>query len=585
MKILIKSFLAFLITLAYSNFSFSGDVVAWKFKTSGIIYSTPLIVNDIVYIGSADSLFYALNINDGTKIWSYKSGNQIFSTAAYSNNIICFESGNVLYGLNSDGSEKWKLTITEGSVTNHYDDWDYFHSSPVIADSIAYVGSQRGQLIGVNIFTGNEVLRINTGDNGIGIRVKPAIYDNKIYFGECSGKFYCYNIDTGEKVWEYNTNPEKLWQDPAILTNPVIKEGIVYFGGRHCHLYGLDALTGKKTWWYSDPNNMWILGGPSISDSLLFMGSSNQQLLHFFNLNSHKLLQRKKFDGRIFGTPFVDGKYVFFGTGMEINDKIGSVFAVDKASGELVNRFQIGAQVHSSPIINGNKIIFGCKDGYVYALDKEEMLNCEHPESGFSEEGEINLGELKQDTSITISVANPSNVADSVSFTLSGYRITGSILNLDPKELYLPPHSLSNISLTIKASLLSSNNYYINLSMIRHFYINPAAQVINKKINFTVPQVTSISGLANTFSFFLSQNFPNPFNPSTKIKYSVGKGGEVELKVFNLIGKEMTTLVSEYKNAGNYEVIFNAEKFPSGIYYCRLTAGDFISVTKMVVIK
>ena len=103
----------------------------------------------------------------------------------------------------------------------------------------------------------------------------------KYTFGECSGKFYCYDINTRkEKVWQYDTNPEKLWQDPAILTDPVIKDDIVYFGGRHCHLYGLDAQTGKKVWWYSDPNNMWILGGPAVSDSLLFMGSSNQQLLH-----------------------------------------------------------------------------------------------------------------------------------------------------------------------------------------------------------------------------------------------------------------------------------------------------------------
>ncbi|MFZ0455772.1 MAG: PQQ-binding-like beta-propeller repeat protein [Ignavibacteriaceae bacterium] len=585
MNIIIRSLLTFLTLLIFSNLSFSGDVVSWKFRTSGIIYSTPLIINDIVYIGSADSSFYAINISDGSKIWSYKSGNQIFSSAAYSNNIICFESGNVLYGLNTDGSEKWKVTIAEGSVTNHYDDWDYFHSSPVISDSVAYAGSQRGQLIGVNIFSGKEVLRINTGDNGIGIRVKPAVHDKKIYFGECSGKFYCYNIDTGEKVWEYNTNPEKLWQDPAILTNPVIKDGIVYFGGRHCHLYGLDVLTGKKIWWYSDPNNMWILGGPAISDSLLYIGSSNQKIVHSFNLGLKKLLWKKNFDGRIFGTPFADSENIFFGTGMEINDKIGSIYAINKISGELVNRFFIGAQVHSSPVINGNKIIFGCKDGYVYALDKEKMLNCEHPESGFSEEGEINLGELKQDTTIKISVTNSSNVADSVSFTLYGSRIAGSILNLDSRELNLPPHSQSNILLTIKASLLNANNYLINLSMIRHFYINPAAQVVIKKINFTVPKITSISGSGNSFSFFLSQNFPNPFNPSTKIKYSVGKAGGVEIKVFNLIGKEMATLVSGYKNAGNYEVIFSAEKFPSGIYYYRLTAGDFVSVKKLAVIK
>lgn len=585
MNIMIKSFLVFLLAIILSNKSFSNDIISWKFKTGGAVYSTPLIIDDVVYIGSTDSSFYAVDIESGTEVWSYKSGNRIFSTAAFSGNIICFESGNVLYGLDTSGSEKWKVTISEGSVTNQYDDWDYFHSSPIIVDGIAYVGSQRGQVIGVNIFTGTEVLRINTGDSGIGIRVKPAIYDNKIYFGECSGKFYCYNIDTGEKVWEYDTNPETLWQDPAILTNPVVKDSIVYFGGRHCHMYALDAFTGAKIWWYSDPNNMWILGGPAISDTLLFMGSSNQQLLHSFSLSSRKLLWKKKFDGRIFGTPFVDGENVFFGTGKEKSDEIGSVFAVDRTSGEIVNCYIIGAQVHSSPVINGNKIIFGCKDGYVYALDKEKMLSCEHPESGFLEEGEIDLGELKQDTTITICVTNPSAVADSVSFSLLSPGIAATKLALSTDELYLPPQSEHNIMLTIKASLLNARNYTINLSMIRHYYMNPISKKVSKNIKFTVPQITSVSEKETPFSFFLSQNFPNPFNPSTKIKYSVGNPGKVELKVFNILGEVMATLVDEYKNAGNYEATLNAVEFPSGIYYYRLKAGGFTSIKKFAVIK
>jgi len=109
--------------------------------------------------------------------------------------------------------------------------------------------------------------------------------------------------------------------------------------------------------------------------------------------------------------------------------------------------------------------------------------------------------------------------------------------------------------------------------------------MISKKINFEVPQVTSVSEAENFHSFFLSQNYPNPFNPSTKIKYSIGKAGHVELKLYNLIGEEMITLVEEYKNPGNYDVIFNAGQFPSGIYYYRMITGDFVSVKKLAIVK
>lgn len=569
----------------FLNMPLNGEVVSWKFKTNGIVYSTPLIVNDIVYIGSADSFLYALSLNNGSEIWKYKSGNQIFSTAAYSDNIICFESGNVLYGLNADGSEKWKVTITAGPVTNHYDDWDYFHSSPLIVDSIAYCGSQKGQLIGVNIYTGTEVFRINTGDTGIGIRVRPAVFDNKIYFGECGGNFYCYNLTTGEQVWKYDTNPEKLWQDPAILTDPVIKDSIVYFAGRHCHLYGLNVLTGKKVWWYSDPNNMWILGGPAVSDTLLYVGSSNQKLLHLLNIRTHKLLWRKIFDARIFGTPLVDGDYVFFGTGWEIPDKIGSLFAVNKITGEIVNRFNVGSQVHSSPVISGNKILFGCKDGFIYALDKEEMVNAEHPQTGFLEAGELLLGDIKNDTTITICINNSSSAPDSVSLSATISRVSGSNLILNPKNLYVAPHTQYDISITIKASLLTSNYYTIVLKMTRYFVLNPAAMEVNKIIRFTVPAVTSVSKTEAPLSFSLNQNFPNPFNPSTKIKYSIADAGFVELKVFNSIGEEVSTLVEEYKNAGNYNIDFDAGDIQSGVYFYRLVSGSFSSVKKLIVVK
>lgn len=584
MKTLSKTLL-FAAVCIWINIPVKGEVVLWKFKTNGIIYSTPLIVNDVVYIGSADSFFYAVNLDNGAEIWKYKSGNQIFSSAAFSDSIICFESGNELYGLNINGTERWKVTITSGSVTNHYDDWDYFHSSPVIADSIAYCGSQKGQLIGVNIYTGSEVYRINTGDTGIGIRVRPAVYENKIYFGECSGNFYCYDLTTGEQVWKYDTNPEKLWQDPAILTNPVIKDSIVYFGGRHCHLYGLNVLTGKKVWRYSDPNNMWILGGPAISDTLLYVGSSNQKMLHLLNNASHKLLWRKTFDARIFGTPLVDDEYVFFGTGWEINDKIGSLFAVDKVTGDIVNRFFVNSQVHSSPVISGNKILFGCKDGYVFALDKEEMLNCEHPQTGFIETGELLLGEVKNDTSIYIGINNSCSVADSVSFTIFAQGITGGRLSVEPKNLYVPPQIRDSIQISVKASELSPKNYTIGLKMTRHYVMDPSKADVSKVIRFTVPSITSVSENEALFSFSLSQNYPNPFNPSTKIKYSIAEAGHVELKIFNSIGKEISAPVNELKSAGNYELVLNAGDLPSGVYFYRIVSGAFSSIKKFSVIK
>jgi photosystem II stability/assembly factor-like uncharacterized protein len=85
--------------------------------------------------------------------------------------------------------------------------------------------------------------------------------------------------------------------------------------------------------------------------------------------------------------------------------------------------------------------------------------------------------------------------------------------------------------------------------------------------------------------FSLSQNQPNPFNPSTKIKYSIPQSSNVELKVFDILGNEIETLVSEERPAGIYEITWYAESLPSGVYFYRLQADELIETKKMLFLK
>jgi hypothetical protein len=86
-------------------------------------------------------------------------------------------------------------------------------------------------------------------------------------------------------------------------------------------------------------------------------------------------------------------------------------------------------------------------------------------------------------------------------------------------------------------------------------------------------------------SYTLSQNYPNPFNPTTNIKYSITKESQVSLKVYDIIGRLVETLVNAKQAANTYEVNFNASKLASGVYIYRLEAGDFVQSMKMMLIK
>jgi len=97
--------------------------------------------------------------------------------------------------------------------------------------------------------------------------------------------------------------------------------------------------------------------------------------------------------------------------------------------------------------------------------------------------------------------------------------------------------------------------------------------------------VTSVEVTDNVVSFNLSQNFPNPFNPSTKISWQSPVGSHQTIKVYDVLGNEVATLVNEYREAGTYEITFDASQLASGIYLYKLQAGSFVVTKKMIVLK
>ena len=85
--------------------------------------------------------------------------------------------------------------------------------------------------------------------------------------------------------------------------------------------------------------------------------------------------------------------------------------------------------------------------------------------------------------------------------------------------------------------------------------------------------------------FILSQNYPNPFNPSTRIQYQVPSTSHINLKVYDVLGNEVATLVNEEKSVGSYEIVFDAKELSSGIYFYTIKAGSFVETKKMILIR
>jgi hypothetical protein len=103
--------------------------------------------------------------------------------------------------------------------------------------------------------------------------------------------------------------------------------------------------------------------------------------------------------------------------------------------------------------------------------------------------------------------------------------------------------------------------------------------------SFTYHVLAETVEIGSIKTFYLSQNYPNPFNPSTIISFQVPVESNISLKVYDMLGNEVATLVNESKTAGEYEVEFNAATIASGIYFYRLQAGDFVETKRMMLMK
>jgi hypothetical protein len=106
-------------------------------------------------------------------------------------------------------------------------------------------------------------------------------------------------------------------------------------------------------------------------------------------------------------------------------------------------------------------------------------------------------------------------------------------------------------------------------------------------LDFTATTDPTVSVNENPIlnTYYLFQNYPNPFNPSTRINYNVGEPGLVQLKVYNVLGVEVASLVNEFKNSGNYSVDFNAAVLSSGVYFYSLSVNNFTQTRKMILEK
>ncbi|MBU1678783.1 MAG: T9SS type A sorting domain-containing protein [Bacteroidetes bacterium] len=122
---------------------------------------------------------------------------------------------------------------------------------------------------------------------------------------------------------------------------------------------------------------------------------------------------------------------------------------------------------------------------------------------------------------------------------------------------------------------------------VRHHQVmgQDLASFISNKMGWIINDIENNPIEQSPINFELSQNFPNPFNPTTKINYQLQKNSFVSVHIFDLLGSKIASLVNKEQTAGNYQIDFNGSGLSSGVYFYRLHAGDFVEIKKMMLAK
>jgi outer membrane protein assembly factor BamB len=552
------------------------DGIVWKFKTAGIITSSPLVYDGKVYCGSDDTYLYCRNAVTGEAIWNFKADTSILSTPVISHDIIYFESGNFLYALNAKtGFEIWKFDTGSDTLAYKIDPWDYHHSSPVVDDTIVYYGCGNGIVYGIEIATGSVLLQFKTVNHSA-IRSTPLIRDGILYFGDWHGRIYALDIAARDTLWTYETViPVPYDNFGAVVTELIEYNHSLYFGSRNNTVRAVDITSGYDTWSIYDPSGSWMPGDPVIRDSILYMGGSDNHELWALNANTGERIWTYPAGQNIFSKPIVFDDFIIVSSGLSGTMSTpnpyskGYLHLINRSTGSLKNKFMVNGNIFSSPVIEDGIIYFGSNDSTVYAIDSAYLFR-PVPLLSFKDEGYIVLGEIIEDTIACISVVNSGNLSDTLQIKVTCSKtLSEGTFKLSDDYMSITPGQSGLLQVTIHPQGLEAGNYVLNV----RFFSNELNWLdLTKKVSFKIPKSTLADEIGKE-RFIL---YPNPADDILNFS---GMEQLIGIELYNNCGK---LVLKEPISNGRHQISIGF--LEQGIYLVKLISSEGEEFKKIIVL-
>ncbi len=533
------------------------------------------------------------------------------------------QADSVWFDTNYDGTELGMVDASSSSIN--------------FGNIISYVWTVGSDTVGFGV---NPTIELSSGTNEVVLHLKSDLGISKndtIYISvyaaalETDGPIYSsvsklddkslFVSSTDDKIYKFDSTGTIQW---TILTGGAIQSTIcitnennIYVGSTDTRLYAFDNL-GTPQW--DKAMGGIILSSPSSGpNNTIVVGLSSGRL---FALNeSGQILWNFQAGGSIISSPSITNDRIYFGC----TDK--KVYSVS-LTGDLINTFEAQDSILSSPALSQDSaVIIGANDGYLYSLTKNLQLKWKFYTLGkiksspvIDNEGNIYVGSssgfvyaLNKNSDLLwkYNAGSPVNGNPSLGPDGSIYIgcDNGKLLVLDKttsklkwylqtdKPVLAAPIVTTNGLIYIagtdgKVYILKDNKIKLEKIALGNDFQWPTFKGNYQRTGYIdmIPDVKNLGEFLPA-KYSLSRNYPNPFNPSTKIKYSLPSASDVKLEVYNLVGQKVKTLLNGTKSAGFYEFDINASNLASGVYLITLKARSidgkksFSKTEKMILLK
>jgi eukaryotic-like serine/threonine-protein kinase len=464
-------------------------LTAWTFKAGSSIYSYPVVADTILYFGSLDQSFYALNTNTGGKLWSFSTPYPVNSMAMVCDGIVCFESGNRLYALDAiTGDSLWSFVASNNEPVISLDMTDYHHSSPVEYHGAVYYGDGWGNMNGLDLQTGQLVFQFNSGANSA-IRATPAILDSVVYYGDWDSHVYAVSLRDSTLLWTHLLEGIRQYYG-AIVSQFVIKDTLLYFGSQHDIYSPLSINTGLPAWTFDDHKQSYLPSVPVFYDDAVIIGTT---IISFriYSVTKGNLNWEFQTSGICFVKPVIQDTILFmntsnFGAG-------GNLYMIDARNGGMINEYHILAASPTSPVISGDLLFIGDNNGIMNAIRYKQLIHCDTM-SVSMDTTTLELNDFlttDENYSGEVIVTNTSTACDYFSVQVERTADPGSGLLINNfNGIHIFPDKQFHLKYTIKPSLITEGSYAFTLNINSRRY----PEIIQSKtIRFKV--IAGTSGL------------------------------------------------------------------------------------------